>query len=665
MKWFSYTLVICLRIALIVAGVAIIYSSTPQQKLEKSLRIVPVTVDEEQKVFMNFPFSIHRVLVSPYHLPAILIAMLAGLILLSPTNRKIILAVARYKSIVIASIVSFAILILTLTPAPPVIGGEHAWYAATCIMMGSVGLGLILHGIFPLLNQFGRQPRCCITVRSLWKKLYDFLFGTKPAVFLGMLSMTMFTLTNLASLFLFEHLPHTRDSIAQVFHAKIFAAGELTVSSPEHREFFDLKNDRNQSTMINNGKWYSQFPPGHSFLLMLGVLLDAAWLVNPLLGTLTIILLYFIGKELYDEKTGRIAAVLGLLSPFVVFMSSEFMNHSSTMFFFVLFVLSFAKVVHGKRLVYAFLAGIAAGMMFNIRPLTAAALIFPFGLYGGYLLTVRFREYLLPLFSLTVTVLIFIGILLSFNFLTNGDPLIFGYVALYGPEHMPGFGRAAWGDPHTPAFGLRKTLNDLTGMNKFLFEWPVPSLLFVFLLFATLTRNKWDYLLLAAFFSLVIAYFFYWFHQWLFGPRFLFEAAAALILLTARGIQRIPELLKNILPNSQIAEKLSKMTVLFLGICFLITGVGNVPALMRYYGDSFQGVDRKVLQAVEQHGLKKAIVFTRSNYGSVFTANSPFITGNVIYVRDLGEKNQVLMAAFPSYSYYLADGDDIQPLAPN
>ena len=39
------------------------------------------------------------------------------------------------------------------------------------------------------------------------------------------------------------------------------------------------------------------------------------WIVNPLMGSLSIITFYFIGKEIYDERTARIAALLGLPLP--------------------------------------------------------------------------------------------------------------------------------------------------------------------------------------------------------------------------------------------------------------------------------------------------------------------------------------------------------------
>lgn len=98
-------------------------------------------------------------------------------------------------------------------------------------------------------------------------------------------------------------------------------------------------------------------------------------------------------------------------------------------------------------------------------------------------------------------------------------------------------------------------------------------------------------------------------------------------------------------------------------ICFGVALLGNIPTLIQYYGRDFGKVNRKVITAVEERGLKKAIIFTRSYYGSVLPSNSPLLDGDIIYARDLGEKNHLLMASFPDYDYYLADGESVEPLS--
>ena len=643
-------------------GVALLMliAITPQQKLWWLLNMTPATLGGKAVVFINFPFVAHRVLVEVYFLHGLFILFMLALTLFSSTIRTFLIAAIRRKSFALAGLLSLGVFLFTLVPRPPAIGGESGWYATMYLLASSLSMYLLIIGCGPFLNELSHGQFFRARMISAWERLKHLFLDTRPALFLGILFFVFFALTNLASYSLFDHIPHTMDSIAQVFHGKIFAEGMLAAPSPAHREFFDLINSRDQTTMINNGKWYSQFPPGHSFLLMLGILINVPWIINPLLGSLTIVLLYFLGVELYGETIGRLSAVLGALSPFIFFMSSEFMNHASALFFFTAFMLFFVKTVRTGKIIHAIVAGAALGMILNIRPLTAFALAIPFCGYGAFLLVRRFRELWAPLLAIVLTALVFAGILFGFNALTNGDPFLFGYEVLYGAKHNPGFGNGPWGEPHTPLKGLHQTLNDLNGLNKFLFEWPVPSLIFVFLLFASMTKNKWDYLLLAAFLSLAAAYFFYWFQEWRFGPRFLYESSAALILLTARGIQRVPHLLRDVGGLSVSVRKVRAATLAFIAVCAVVAFVGNIPALIHQYGNDFGNVNAEVLKAVEGRGIRRAIVFVQSNYGSVFTANSPRLDGEIIYARDLGEKNYLLMKEFPGYAYYLAEGREVR-----
>lgn len=63
------------------------------------------------------------------------------------------------------------------------------------------------------------------------------------------------------------------------------------------------------------------YPPGWPALLTPGVWLGAPWLVNPLLGADLAVATGALGRELVDEQTGRVASLLALTSPFVVFLA--------------------------------------------------------------------------------------------------------------------------------------------------------------------------------------------------------------------------------------------------------------------------------------------------------------------------------------------------------
>jgi len=149
-------------------------------------------------------------------------------------------------------------------------------------------LSSIFGGLGTFLILFGFQPILFLCESPL-RWLEQTLFNTRRWIFLALIFVFVFFAYNLGSYFVFHHLPHVTDSIVQVFHGKIFAIGRLVALTPPLRDFFDFS-----PLMIwHIDKWYSVYPPGHSLLMMVGALIDSAWLINPLLGSLSVILIYF------------------------------------------------------------------------------------------------------------------------------------------------------------------------------------------------------------------------------------------------------------------------------------------------------------------------------------------------------------------------------------
>lgn len=451
-------------------------------------------------------------------------------------------------------------------------------------------------------------------------------------------------------------MPHVQDNIDQLFHAKIFLSGHLTVPSHEHKEFFDFTHN------INNGKWYSEYPPGHTLMLMLGLILNAPWIINPFLGSVSVVLFYLIGKSLFDETTGRLASLLGGFSPFVIIMSSGFFSHNTSLFFTALFALFFFRTIRTSKFSDSLIAGLSLGICLNARILTAIGIGLPYAFYAVYLMLTKTRVYILCFMVMLAGFLMMVGVLASFNYLTNGHPMLTGYEVLWGSDHNPGFGHSAWGEPHTPKRGLIQNLNNLNALNKYLFEWCIPSTFFVMLFFAGGRRTQWDYLLIASVFSLSFVYFFYWYQGWCFGPRFMYESTCPLILLTARGIIHTPDIIKKKFQPKLSEGDLRYFLSLIIGFCVCVALYVNVPTLIKLYSDDYWGVNTKVQKAVEREKISNAVVFVNSYYGSVLALNSPQLDSKIIYVRDLGVKNKLMMDFYPERKYYLASGSNIQKI---
>ena len=667
------------RIILALTGILILALSAPHEApwsmkyIQSSL--ADVTLIHLKFAALDITFSVSALAKS-------LALLFVGLILTNPASLSHTKSLLRQPRRIIVLLLSLGYLLFTLKPT------QNGWGIVLYLILGSTGITMVFVGASPLVDVLIRKYGKIGRRISRW-------FNDIPAwSLLSTLFVLVFIATNFGSLLLFERIPHIQDSIDQVFHGKIFLLGKLTAPSPEPREFFNFTH------MINNGKWYSEYPPGHSLLMSFGHLLHAPWLINPLFGSLCVALLYFIGKEMYDERVGRLSALLGAISPFLLFMSSEFMNHTTTLFFVELFLLGFARMVNRKRIGYAVLSGCALGYALNIRPMTAVAVGAPFAIYAIFNL-VRFlftSKYLsetsrtscfsgrisltevrhsltfwisskretLRFGALCLVALATFGVmacmLLTFNYLTNGDPFLFAYIVLHGEGHNPGFGHSGWGAPHTPQKGLIQMLNNFNAINKYLFEIPIPSLLFVSLALASPRAKVWDLLLIGYSSSLAAAYFFYWFQDWCFGPRFMFASTAAFVLLAARGITALPHIARDIFGIAD-ERKVKGYVAIILIFCFCLGFASNLPALLKVYSNSYWGVNGQVLKAVKKMEIKNAVVFVKSYYGSVFAANSPLLNSDVIYVRHLGnEKNAEIMKRFEGRQFFIANGNSISHL---
>ena len=186
-------------------------------------------------------------------------------------------AIFKDARLFVLRLAAISIFLFTLKPTP------DGWPMVLHLILGSFGILFVLIGTHPLLrylSERARRPESGFIMKV--QRLCRFFYNVKPAFFLLFFFLLAFILTNLGSYFLFEHIPHVTDSIKQVFHGKIFATGRLAAPSHPLKEFFDFRGTMND--MRGDGKWYSEYPPGHSFLMMLGALISAPWLVNPVLG---------------------------------------------------------------------------------------------------------------------------------------------------------------------------------------------------------------------------------------------------------------------------------------------------------------------------------------------------------------------------------------------
>ncbi len=424
-----------------------------------------------------------------------------------------------------------------------------------------------------------------------------------------------------------KNFPNSSDEYSQYISAKLFSEGRLSVPSPPQKDFFFFFN------LVNNGKYYGKYPPGWPFIWSIGILLNISWLLNPIFGVLTLIVIYLIAKENFSDRIANIAIILTLFNPYIIFNSASYFSHPAALFFLSLFVYFYFKSFNtASKLNYAML-GITSGVGFLIRPYTAVAIILPFAVYSAYnSIKKRRLKQDMKLFSIAFTAfLLFFALFLLYNYLQTGDPLLQPF-NVYRPCDKIGITNCSF----DLTFG---TKNNLIFRLLKLNHWvPLSVFLLIFYLFK---KKEWKGMLLfSTFASLFIAYFFYFFLQGNeYGPRYLYEASFAIFTLMAISL-----------------KKFGKKTQYFVVAIILVLNIASLYVQTNFYAHQVE--NRLTLyRLVENKNISNAVVFIRNGIDYMMrapelTRNGIYFNESVLYVLDKNESNKELMKEFPDRNFY-------------
>ena len=352
--------------------------------------------------------------------------------------------------------------------------------------------------------------------------------------FAGWSALVLLALSLFFTWYISRGVPTSGDEMSQQFQVRLLLHGWLSAAAEPHFEFFG-----GTEAMAVNGRWFSQFPIGGAILLAPGALVNAPWLVNPALAAWTAVSVYRFASRTMDEAIARGATVLFVLSPFVVFMSATQMNHSGALalLMFAMASLSEWAASDDPRRVRrtAMYVGFAIAALATIRPYDAvlcAVVIGILQLSASRGSPIRWRS----LVWQVAAGLVPLSVVLVANWRTTGHPLLFGYDALNGVSHRPGFHVDPTGVEFTPLQGMHHISSYLLRLNFMLFASPIPAMVLVVgTLMLARSATRWDYLLLGVIGALCLGYAAYWAESFMLGaPRFLYLGVPAFILFAAR-----------------------------------------------------------------------------------------------------------------------------------
>ncbi len=334
----------------------------------------------------------------------------------------------------------------------------------------------------------------------------------------------------------FGNLPHLEDEMTYLWQAKVISDGNLIIPSPPSPGSFVVP------FVIDYQGWrFGKYPLGFPVLLSLGERLGLADWVNPWIAAWTLWLIYRLGKKLFGERTGLLAAFISAVSPFFLINSADYLSHAWSLFLSCALALAWLDLFFYKTSIPAWLlvavVGSCIGALALTRPWTAVGVALPFALHAMSMLWkgpphVRKRVLAIGLLAGGISSIYFL-----WQAALTGSPWIDPYT-LWWPFDRIGFGPGVGVQPggsnllstiSTAVFSLKIGAHDLMG-------WPYLSWLFFPFGIAAIRKNPPAQLVSFVFPSLVFVYLFYWVGSWIYGPRYYYEGLYSFTLLTAAGI---------------------------------------------------------------------------------------------------------------------------------
>ncbi|MGD0036176.1 MAG: glycosyltransferase family 39 protein [Bacteroidota bacterium] len=448
----------------------------------------------------------------------------------------------------------------------------------------------------------------------------------------SVLLLTVTIILVLSTQFLFQETEVTDDENAYDFQAKTLLASRFINPPPPvlGKSMDDKYSDETSFDnwgIINDGhQWVGKYTLGHPAIIALGMALGNRYIVIIGISVLTLLLIYLIAEELYnDKKIALLAFCLGCVSPFFYFVSSSRLSHTTSAFFLALFMYLFLRLRHiqtwQKKALMALLVGLVLGYAFNTRQLTAIGFSFPFIIVW----LMDHRQF--PKRTFLIGLLIFIGfsfmlaLTLWYNSIVTGNWLQFPF-HYYCPIERIGFSIR-----YTPSSALHNLAISIVRMNGPLFGFPL-SLLFVFVFFFA-KKEFADRLLFGILGSIAFAYCFYYGPgvQDL-GPIYYYETIIPLFILSARGIFFLYKTIFNRFDQGKV------FILHFLVISCIMAFATYIPERISHIARLTEQI-RKPYKTVRSANIHNALIMIKlwQSQGAVssYRSPSPKFTDDIVF----------------------------------
>lgn len=311
--------------------------------------------------------------------------------------------------------------------------------------------------------------------------------------------------------------------------ARIFGAGQLFAVSPPTMPGIRI---RFEHEIVSDKGWYSKYPVGWPLVLAIPEKLGMGWLVAPVLGALTLLLLGKIAYELFNSwDIAALAVTMTALSPYFLSNNIGRMSHALAGVLIAaaaLFCLQGMRTGRVIQFVWMFALLI---VVFHVRPFTALIAAIVLGLSA---LLSAYSDRRVVALSV-VAGLVSVASVLAYNYVFTGDPLVSPYALVRGRMTPVEIGAT-----FSVIREMLLTTWRFSVQSTLLFSFPFVFLLAAYGLFTSQTKRA--YVLAALFLLIVVAHLVQTEPSVsVVGERYWSEAYFGVTVLAAAGILRLLE----------------------------------------------------------------------------------------------------------------------------
>jgi len=468
----------------------------------------------------------------------------------------------------------------------------------------------------------------------------------------------------------FPYYTSNHDEAVYLQQAAMLLEGQVTMTPPVEESF------RPWFFVAEDGHLYPKYTPVTAGLFAVGGLVGSYRLTLAGLAALAVALTDGVVSEIFDDRTGLVAAGLLAVSPLFVVQAAVFLPYVPAFTLNLLFAWAYLRADRTDDRRFAALAGGAIGLSFWARPYTAVLFATPFVCHALWTLRTLdraavSRQVVTAGFGLTG-----VALALGYNAVMTGEPLLFPYEA-FAPEDGLGFGHReilGYEREYTPSLALEANARNLfqlfTRWTPANFLGTVVAVLGVGALLGQPERRRDPRVLavLGTLVTIVVGNLYFWGTLNVLGdlsdpndglisdlgPYYHVGVLLSTVTLGALGVTSVADICRR-----DRFRPATRRLLTVVGVVAVLVAAGlAVGAVAAPLSENYETTQQygKAYEPIEDHSFEDGLVFLPTPYGDWLNhpfqtlRNDPDFDGDVVYA--LQHREFAVAESFPERTLY-------------